>query len=147
MLLLRKLLNKILNFFIESLDFDCLFTNIQLEEILTFALTRFENTKRAEGLSKIKFKKLLSLATKEYYFIFNGKLCKQVDGFTMGSPLDLSLVNAFLVNFEKNWMKNCRFDCKPHYYRRYVENIFVFFTSPEHLEAFQSFLNGRHALS
>ena len=33
----------------------------------------------------------------------------------------------------------------PHYYRQYVDNIFVLFTSPEHLEAFRTFLNGWHA--
>ena len=32
-----------------------------------------------------------------------------------------------------------------HYYRRYVDDIFVLFTSAKHLEAFRSFLNGRHA--
>ena len=31
------------------------------------------------GLSKIEFKELLSLATKESYFIFDGKPYKQVD--------------------------------------------------------------------
>ena len=35
------------------------------------------------GISKIEFKELLSLATKESYFIFKGKLYKQVDGLTM----------------------------------------------------------------
>ena len=40
------------------------------------ANTLFENTERVEALSKIALKKLLSLATKESYFIFNGKLYK-----------------------------------------------------------------------
>ena len=56
----------------------------------------------------------------------------------MGSPLGPTLPNAFLVLFEK-----CT-DFKPHYYRRYVDDIFVLFTSPKHLEAFRNFLNGRH---
>ena len=55
------------------------------------------------------------------------------------------MANAFLVYFEKNWLQNCPSDFKPHYYRRYVDGIFVLFTSPKHLEAFQNFLNGRHA--
>ena len=53
-----------------SLDVDSLFTNIPLEEIINiFTNTLFENTEKAEGLSKIEFKELLSLATKESYFI------------------------------------------------------------------------------
>ena len=63
----------------------------------------------------------------------------------MGSPLGPTLANAFLVHFEKNWLQNCPSDFKPHYYRRYVDDIFVLFTSPKHLEAFRNFLNGRHA--
>ena len=96
-------------------------------------------------MSKIEFKELLSLATKESYFIFNEKLYKQVDGVAMGSLLGPTLANAFLVHFEKNWLQNCSSDFKPHYYRRYVDDIFVLFTSPKHLEAFRNFLNGRHA--
>ena len=34
----------------------------------------FKKTERAEGLSKIEVKEILTLATKEFYFIFNGKL-------------------------------------------------------------------------
>ena len=49
----------------------------------------------------------------------------------MGSPLGSTLANAFLVHFEKNWSQNCLSDFKPHYYRRYVNDIFVLFTSPK----------------
>ena len=53
-----------------SLYVDSLFTNIPLEEIINICTnTLFENTEKAEGLSKIEFKELLSLATKESYFI------------------------------------------------------------------------------
>ena len=73
--------------FIGSLDVDSLFTNIPLEETIDICTnTLFENMEKVEGLSKIEFKELLSLATKESYFIFNGKLYKQVDGVAMGSP-------------------------------------------------------------
>ena len=48
------------------------------------------------GLSKIEFKELSSLATKESYFIFNEKLYKQVNGVAMGSPLGLTLANALV---------------------------------------------------
>ena len=89
------------------------------------------------GLSKIEFKELLSLATKESYFVFNGQLYKQVDGVAMGSPLGPTLANAFLVYFEKTCLQNCPSDFKPHYYQQYVDDIFVLFTSPKRLEAFQ----------
>ena len=60
----------------------------------------------------------------------------------MGSPLGPTVANTFLVHFEKNWLQNCPSDFKPHYYQWYVNDIFVLFTSPKHLEAFRNFLNG-----
>ena len=62
-----------------SLDVNSLFTNIPLEETIDICTnTLFENMEKVEGLSKIVCQELLSLATKESYFIFNGQLCKQV---------------------------------------------------------------------
>ena len=89
-------------------------------------------------------KELLSLVMKESYVIFNGQCYKLVDGIAMDSPLGLTLVNVSLVYFQKNCLKNCPSDFKTHYYWRYVDNIFVLFTSPKHLEAFRNFLNCRH---
>ena len=100
---------------------------------------------KVEGLSKIEFKEVVSLATKESYFIFKGQLQEQVDGFATGSPLVPTLDNVFLVYFEKNVLQNCPSDFKPHYYRRYVNDIFVLFTSPKHIESFGNSPNGRHA--
>ena len=34
---------------------------------------------------------------------------------------------------------------RPFYYRRYVDDIFVLFNSPEHFKRFQSYFNSRHA--
>ena len=90
-------------FFMDNLDVDSLFTSIPLEETIEIcANTLFENTEKVEGWSKIEFKELLFLATKESYFNFNEKLYKQVDEVAMGSPLSPTLANAFLVHFEKN---------------------------------------------
>ena len=130
-------------FFKGSLDIDSLFTKIPLEETIDICTnTLFENTERVEGLPKIEFKELLSLAIKESYFTFNEKLCKKVDTLSKGSPLGPKLANAFLVYFEKNSLQDCLSDFKPHYYRRYVDDIFNLFNSPE---AFRKFLNRRHA--
>ena len=129
-----------------SIDVHSLFTNIPLEETIDiYANTLFENTEKVEGLSKIEVKELLSFATKESYFIFSVKFYKQVDGVAMGSPLDPILANAFLVHFGKNWLQNCPSDFKPCYYRRYLDDILVLFTSPQNLEVFRNSLNGRHA--
>ena len=131
--------------FIGGLDVDSLFTNIPLEETIEIYTNElFKESETVEGLSKTEFKELLSLATKDSHFIFDGTLCKQIDGVPMGSPLGPTLANAFLVYHEKNWLEHCPVEHRPLYYRRYVDDIFVLFNSSKHLKRFYSYLNSRH---
>ena len=67
-----------------SLDIGSLFTNITTE----FFMIEKKN----------EFKDLLSISTKESYFIFNNILYKQIDGVATGSPLGSSLANVFLAH-------------------------------------------------
>ena len=84
--------------FYESLDVVSHFANIPLKETIDICTDiLFENTEKVEGLSKIEFRELLSLATKEFYCIFNGKFYKQTDGVVMGLPLVPTLANGFLL--------------------------------------------------
>ena len=54
-------------FFMGFLDVDSLFNNFPFEQNIDICSnTPFENTGRVEGLSRIKFKELLCLATKLY---------------------------------------------------------------------------------
>ena len=131
--------------FMGSLDVDSLFTNIPLEETIEICTNElFKESQTVEGLSATEFKKLLSLATKDSHFIFDGTLYKQIDGVAMGSPLGPTLANAFLVYHEKNWLEHCPVEYRSLYYRRYVDDIFVLFNSAEHLKRFYSYLNSHH---
>ena len=85
------------------------------------------------------------MATKQSCFVFDEELYKQVDGVAMGSPLGPSLANAFLCHHERRWLNDCPSEFKPLYYRRYVDDVFVLFSSPEHLPLFQAYLNSKHA--
>ena len=70
-----------------SLYVDSLFTNIPLEETIEICANElFKESETVEGLSKTEFKELLSLATKDSHFIFDGTLYKQIDGVAMGPP-------------------------------------------------------------
>ena len=86
-----------------SLDVDSLFTNIPLKETINICTELiYDQNDSTEGLNKSEFKELLFLATKEPYFVFNEILLKQIDGVAMGSPLGLTLANAFLCFYEKS---------------------------------------------
>ena len=58
----------------------------------------------------------------------------------MGSPLGLTLANAFLCFHEKNWLEQCHDKFKPVYCRRYVDDIFALFKSRGHLIKFRDYL-------
>ena len=77
--------------FMGSLDTGSLFNNIPLEETIEYFMTEKKN----------EFKDLLSIETKESYFIFNNILYKRIDGVAMGSPLGPSLANAFWLTINK----------------------------------------------
>ena len=61
----------------------------------------FKESETIDGLNKSVFKEILSLATKDSHFIFDGTLYKQVDGMAMGS-FGPTLAKAFLFYHEKN---------------------------------------------
>ena len=62
----------------------------------------------------------------------------------MGSPLGPTLANAFLCHYEKEWLDNCPIHFKPVIYKRYVDDIFVLFSSKEHLQLFVDYMNKQH---
>ena len=112
--------------FMRSLDIYSLFTNIPLEKTIEICTSNL--FKNSDMVWKKWFKDLLSLATKESYFIFNNILWKQIFGLrAMGSPLGPSLANAFLAQHGKNCLDSCPLEYGPSYYRRYVGDIFALF--------------------
>ena len=80
----------------------------------------------------------------ENNFNFEGKIYKETDAVGMNSPLGTNLANAFLCFHEQVWLNDCPEDFKPVYYRRYVDDIFALFCSPDHLEKFTNYLNSKH---
>ena len=80
-----------------SLDVDSLFTNIPLDETINvFANIVYSEQDVIQGINKEEFRSLLSLTTKESYFIFNESLYKQKDGVAVGSELGPTVANTFL---------------------------------------------------
>ena len=129
-----------------SLDVDALFTNIPLDETIDICVKKLFKTPDAlvKGISKNDFRDLLNLATKESFFTFNNKFYIQVDGVAMGSPLGPILANIFLSHHEENWLNKCPIKFKPSFYRRYVDDIFVVFESPESAHSFREYMSSKH---
>ena len=54
----------------------------------------------------------------------------------MDSPLGPTLANTFLCHYEKEWLDNCPIHFKSVIYKKYVDDIFVPFSSKKHLQLF-----------
>ena len=122
-----------------SLDVASLFTNIPLEETTSVCCdSLFSNDAKVNNINRIDFEKPLRAALQNNFFNFEGKIYKQIDGVTLEYPLRPTLANAFLCFHEQIWLNECPDEFKPAYYRRYVDDIFVLFRSPDHLEKFKN---------
>ena len=51
---------------------------------------------------------------------------------------------AFLCFHKQIWLNDCPEDFKPVYYRRYVDDLFALFCSPDYLDKFTDYLNSKH---
>ena len=129
-----------------SLDVDSLFTSIPLEETIDLCTEKlFTDRDVVCNLTRNDFKELLTLATNKSLFLFDNDYYHQKDGVAMGSPLGPTLANAFLCYYEEQWLRDCPVEFAPLYYKRYVDDIFVLFRSPDHVVHFQNYMNSKHA--
>ena len=120
------------------LDVDSLFTDIPLDETIDICIDSLhKDDENSPKISKDVFGNLFTVATKESYFSFNNKFYKQVDGMAIGSPLGPAVANIFMCNFGNKWLKDCPHSLKLVLYRRYVDNIFLLFSSLDQTEKFK----------
>ena len=121
------------------------FTNIPLDETIDICVRKlFGRKKKFNGFSKLHFKQLLQFAVKDALFIFDGKYYMQRDGVAMGSPLGPTLANVFLCYWESSCLDKCPKRFAPIYYRRYMDDTFVLFSSDDNVKKFDKYLNSRH---
>ena len=85
-----------------SFDVENLFTNVPLYETIDIILSQLYTspTSLIIGLSKSLFKTLLELSVTNSFFIFNGKLFRQIEGLRMGLPLVPTFINIFMSFME-----------------------------------------------
>ena len=125
-----------------SLDVKSLYTNIPLNETINNYGSDLHNKNLYNRkLSKRDLFKHLETATSESFSIFDYLLYKQVDGVARGSPLGPTFANAFLCHYEKESLVNCPIHFKTVINKRYLNGVFVIFSSKEHLQIFVDYMN------
>ena len=98
------------NLYIASLDVDSLVTNIPLNKTIDIYIdSLYKDDENSPKIRKDVFRNLLTVATKELFFMFNNKFYKQIDGVAMGSPLGPAEVNISMCSFGNKWLKGCLF--------------------------------------
>ena len=131
--------------FMASFDVDSLFTNIPLDETIEICISKLYGRKhKYNKIKRSDFRKLLQYAVKDALILFNGKYYIQIDGVAMGSPLGPTLANVFLCHWEEIWLEKCPMQFKPVFYRRYIDDTFLLFTSKDHVKKFHNYVNSKH---
>ena len=104
----------------------------------------YKDDENSSKIPKDVFCNLVTVVTSESFFMFSSKFYKQIDGVAMGSPLGPALANIFMCSFENKWLKDCPHSLKPVFYRRYVDDIFVLFSSLDQAEKFKKYLSSKY---
>ena len=72
--------------------------------------------------------------------MFNNKYYKKLDGVAMAP----AFAKNVLCGFESRWLWGCANNFKPVFYRRYNDEIFALFYSPDHPDKFKEYLSSKH---
>ena len=95
------------------------------------------------NLGEPELRSLLSVATAQSHFLFNGSFYDQIDGVAVESPLAPVLANILMGHHEKLWLENYQ-GSEMLFYRRYVDDTFCLFHSEHDAIIFFDYINSRH---
>ena len=117
------------NSYLYSLDFESLYTNINLADALNI-ITNFASDKiDSDYLDITAFYNIFKLFFYSNIFVFDDKYYKQILGIGMGSVFGPTCANIVVYHYENTWY-NIH---KPIYYKRFIDDIFVILNNEEKL--------------
>ena len=96
-----------MNLIMTSFDFKLLFNNTPLQETIGLCVQKlFEDKNYFDGLPKVSFCEMLTVAITESFTLFDNKYYRQHDGVAMSSPLGPTFATIFSCVHEFFGMKN-----------------------------------------
>ena len=96
------------------------------------------------GFNKKLFFKVLQLYNKYNLFLLNSETFFQIDDVPLGGCVSPTLADICMGFHEEVWLNICPSEFKPVFYRRYVDDTFLLFRSPSHVQLFLTYLNSQH---
>ena len=129
-----------------SYDVESLFTNVPVDETIDIIVKKaftnnWFNLTHDMDLTECDLKELLTIATKNQLFTFQGKLYEQIDGVAMGSPLGPLMANYFMCSIEEEIASE---GFLPPQYHRFVDDTFTIMPANDDAEKFLERLNSSH---
>ena len=131
------------NSFLCSFDAVSLFTNVPLEETISYINTICDHFCIQLPINFDFLRSLILLCTQNIQFSFNQNFYFQKDGVAMGSPLGPILADIFLGFLETFHLRQC--NVSPSHFFRYVDDTFAVFSSPSSVQPFLDLLNSLHS--
>ncbi len=95
-------------------------------------------------LDRHDMRTLLNMATSDTHFLFNGKLYRQFNGVSMGSPLAPIIADLFMIHLEEQLLPEL-FEAGVKAYKRYVDDTFLLIDDDANIDYITSILNGFHS--
>ena len=134
-----------------SFDVVSLFTNVPVSETIEVISEAVFDTSGESSfledqgiqLQRRDLQLLLEKATVCVLFLFDGVLYEQVDGVSMGSPLGPLFANFYLGFLETSMFAEDH-HFFPVFYFRYMDDTFLLFSYPVHVQQFLDRLNRFH---
>jgi hypothetical protein len=125
-----------------SFDVTSLFTNVPLIDTINLVCDHINKTDVQFPITTAALKELLLRCTFNVQFLFNGAFYHQTDGIAMGSSLGCILSDIFMGSLEGTLLKDT-ID-QTHFYRRYVDDIFIVVNNTEELNNALKVFNAAH---
>ena len=128
-----------------SLDVTALFTNIPLDDVLDFLVSKYEEGIFIPPIDIHLFIQLIRLCVDATIFSFEDRVYTQKSGVAMGSPLSPILANIYMEYFESVLLITIPEHLRPSLWVRYVDDIFAIYQHND--DAFQEFFDLLNNLS
>jgi len=125
-----------------SFDVSSLFTNVPVSETIDYVTELWLESDGSNIINCETIKQLLEFCCTNVPFMYGDNWFMQVDGVAMGSPLAPTLASLFMKSIEdklSTFTGN-----KPSFFKRYVDDTFAIFDSPDDVDPFFRFLNELH---
>ena len=141
-----------------SFDVTNLFTKVPLEYTIDVILDKLYGEKHDCSFKKPRIKMenwckkcldrhdmntLLTMATLDTHFLFNGKIYRQFNGVSMGSPLAPIIADIFMIHLEEQLLPDM-LKAGVKTYKRYVDDTFLLIDHNADIEQIKSILNSFH---